>query len=61
MVATKCPDCRGSGLNPRRPLSQCPTCGGLGDMEAHITARIREMQRANRGPIRRLFGRLFHV
>lgn len=56
-----CPDCRGTGLNPRRPLSQCPTCGGLGDMAAYMRHRIREMQRANHGPIRRLFGRLFHV
>ena len=48
MRATKCPDCRGSGLNPRRPLHARPTCGGSGDMAAYTRHLTREMQRANR-------------
>lgn len=50
---TKCPDCRGTGLNPQRPLSLCPTCGGCGDMAAHIRARIKAIHREH-SPLRRL-------
>ena len=56
-----CPDCRGTGLNPRRPLHACPTCGGSGDMAAYTRHLTREVQRANQNPIRRLIGRIFHV
>ena len=57
----KCPDCRGTGINPRRPMSQCPTCGGLGDMEAHITFLIKGIHHRNRSFVRRIIGRIFHV
>jgi molecular chaperone DnaJ len=29
-IAKKCPECRGSGMDPHSPVSTCPTCNGSG-------------------------------
>ena len=56
----KCPDCLGSGINPRRACGACPTCNDCGDMLKHIRTIQRDVRNRNR-PFASLFRRFFHA